>query len=40
MDSAKRALGERGEVWWTDGTPDYHRRFANKTPYAEFLASA
>ena len=38
-DAAKRALGERGAPWWTDGTPDYHRRLAVNTPYAAwFLA--
>lgn len=34
VDRAKKALGERGEVWWTDGAPDYNRRFAVDTPYA------
>lgn len=23
VDEAKRALGERGPVWWQDGAPDY-----------------
>jgi hypothetical protein len=36
-DAAKRALGERGEVWWTDGAPDYHRKFAVGTPYAKWF---
>jgi hypothetical protein len=27
-DTAKRALGERAVVWWTDGDPDYHRYLA------------
>jgi hypothetical protein len=22
VDIAKRKLGERGQVWWTDGSPD------------------
>ena len=22
VDAAKRALGERGPAWWTDGSPD------------------
>ncbi|WP_116090825.1 hypothetical protein [Sphingomonas crusticola] len=39
VDRAKRALGERGSVWWTDGAPDYNRRMARNTPYAEWFAS-
>lgn len=34
VDEAKRALGERGPVWWADDAPDYNRRFAKHTPYA------
>ena len=34
VDAAKRALGERGPVWWTDGAPDYNRHLARNTPYA------
>jgi hypothetical protein len=26
VDAAKRALGERGPVWWTDGSPDLNRQ--------------
>jgi hypothetical protein len=37
-DRAKRALGERGAVWWTDGAPDYHRCLAIDTPYASWFA--
>ena len=37
VDSAKRALGERGSPWWTDGAPDYNRRLAISTPYAEWF---
>lgn len=33
-DAAKRALGERGAVWWSDGAPDYNHRLAVDTPYA------
>lgn len=41
VDEAKRALGERGPVWWDDGAPDYNRRLAKTTPYAEwYLALA
>lgn len=38
VDAAKRALGERGPVWWTDGAPDYDRRLARNTPYAQWHA--
>ena len=37
-DRAKRALGERGAVWWTDGAPDYNRCLAVNTPYAAWYA--
>jgi hypothetical protein len=39
VDAAKRALGERGPVWWTDGAPDYNRRLVKSTPYAEWFSS-
>lgn len=39
VDAAKRALGERGPVWWTDGAPDYNRRLVKNTPYADWFAS-
>lgn len=39
IDAAKRDLGERGPVWWTDGTPDYNRRLVSNTPYAEWFRS-
>lgn len=35
VDEAKRALGERGPVWWTDGAPDFNRRAVANTPYAD-----
>ena len=38
VDQAKRALGERGPVWWTDGAPDYNRHMARNTPYADWFA--
>ena len=38
VDAAKRALGERGAVWWTDGAPDYNRRMVRGTPYAAWYA--
>ena len=39
VDAAKQALGERGPVWWSDGTPDYNRKMVVHTPYAEWFAS-
>ena len=39
VDAAKHALGERGPVWWTDGAPDYNRRMAANTPYADWYAA-
>jgi len=38
VDLAKRALGERGPPWWTDGAPDYNRHLAKNTPYAAWAA--
>lgn len=38
VDAAKVALGERGPVWWTDGTPDLNRRMARNTGYADWYA--
>lgn len=35
VDRAKRALGERGPVWWKDGAPDLNRHMARTTPYAD-----
>jgi len=40
VDNAKRALGERGPVWWDDGTPDYNRHLARNTPYAVWFKSS
>lgn len=37
VDAAKHALGERGEVWWTDGAPDYNRHLVKNTPYAKWF---
>ncbi len=33
VDAAKVALGERGPVWWADGTPDWNRHMVRNTPY-------
>lgn len=37
VDRAKRALGERGPVWWSDGAPDYNRRLVRNTPYWDWF---
>jgi len=34
VDRAKRALGERGPPWWSDGAPDYNRVLVKNSPYA------
>jgi hypothetical protein len=39
VEAAKVALGERGAVWWTDGEPDFNRKLARNTPYAEWFAA-
>lgn len=39
VDAAKRALGERGPVWWTDGAEDLNRRMVKGTAYAGWFAS-
>ena len=39
VDQAKRALGERGPVWWHDGAPDFNRRMVKNTPYADWYAA-
>lgn len=39
VDRAKHALGERGEVWWSDGAPDMNRKMARNTPYAAWFAA-
>jgi hypothetical protein len=38
VDAVKRALGERGPVWWDDGAPDLNRHMAKNTPYAQSYA--
>ena len=38
IDVAKRKLGERGPVWWTDGSPDLNRHMVKNTPYASWYA--
>lgn len=39
VDAAKVALGERGPVWWQDGTPDLNRHLAKNTPYAAWAGA-
>ena len=39
VDKAKVGLGERGPVWWTDGSPDLNRHMARNTPDADWFAS-
>jgi hypothetical protein len=36
VDEAKVALGERGPVWWSDGTPDLTRHKVKNSPYADW----
>ena len=39
VDEVKRALGERGPVWWNDGSPDLNRHMAKNTLYADWYAT-
>ncbi|MEX5684638.1 hypothetical protein [Pseudomonas silesiensis] len=39
VQAAKVALGERGPVWWNDGSPDFNRHQVANTPYAEWFRS-
>ena len=39
VDAAKRALGERGPVWWQDGAPDLNRHMARNTGYADWYSA-
>lgn len=39
VNLAKIALGERGPVWWTDGTPDFNRQIVKASCYAKWWAS-
>jgi hypothetical protein len=39
VDRLKRALGERGPVWWTDGAPDLNRQMVADTLYAEWYSN-
>ncbi len=39
VHAAKVALGERGPVWWTDGSRDHNRRLVANTPYHAWHAA-
>ena len=39
VHEAKVDLGERGPVWWTDGSTDYNRHLAKNTPYADWFSA-
>ncbi|MGL6244536.1 hypothetical protein [Pseudomonas sp.] len=39
VQTAKEALGERGPVWWDDGSPDFNRNQVANTPYADWYSS-
>ena len=39
VDEVKRALGERGPVWWNDGAPDLNRHMVRNTLYADWYAN-
>ncbi|VVP24185.1 hypothetical protein PS838_04001 [Pseudomonas fluorescens] len=39
VQEAKVALGERGPLWWNDGSPDFNRHQVANTPYAEWFRS-
>jgi hypothetical protein len=38
VDIVKRKFGERGPVWWTDGSPDLNRHMVKNTPYAAWYS--
>jgi hypothetical protein len=38
VDVVKRKLGERGPVWWIDGSPDLNRHMVKNTPYAAWYS--
>ena len=40
VDAAKIGLGERGPVWWTDGTPDLNRHKVKDSPYEDWYKNA
>ncbi|RMS84359.1 hypothetical protein ALP58_102031 [Pseudomonas savastanoi] len=40
VHQAKVALGERGDVWWTDGARDFNRCNVENTPYAQWYVGS
>jgi hypothetical protein len=36
VDQAKRRLGERGPVWWSDGAPDINGTLVKNSPYHDW----
>ena len=36
VQKAKIELGERGPVWWDDGSPDFNQYQVENTPYFEW----
>lgn len=39
VQDAKVSLGERGPVWWEDGSPDLNRQMVRTTAYADWFAA-
>ena len=39
VEAAKRALGERGPVWWDDGAPDEGGLHPKNSSYADWWAT-
>jgi hypothetical protein len=39
VQTAKVALGERGPLWWSDGSPDLNRRKVLDSPYSNWYRS-
>jgi hypothetical protein len=39
VQKTKVELGERGPVWWDDGSPDFNRCQVANTPYAQWFLS-
>ncbi len=40
VQAAKEGLGERGPVWWSDGSPDLDRHLVRNTIYAKWWEGA
>ena len=37
VNDAKVALGERGPVWWKDGSKDFNRYLVKNSPYKQWF---